>query len=78
MGGNLPVKTDTCSTLVSLSKMSEKRFEKVYSQGALEGTEIWVDTETGVNYLYHFSGYTGGLTPLLDRDGKPVISTVIK
>ena len=78
MGGNLPVKTDTCSTLVSLSKMSEKRFEKVYSQGALEGTEIWVDKETGVNYLYHFSGYTGGLTPLLDRDGKPVISTVIK
>ena len=78
MGGNLPVKTDTCSTLVSLSKMSEKRFEKVYSQGALEGTEIWVDTETGVNYLYHFSGYTGGLTPLLDRDGKPVITTVIK
>ena len=78
MGGNLPVKTDTCSTLVSLSKMAEKRFEKVYSQGALEGTEIWVDKETGVNYLYHYSGNSGGLTPLLDRDGKPVISTVIK
>ena len=78
MGENLPVKTDTCSTLVSLSKMAEKRFEKVYSQGVLEGTEIWVDTETGVNYLYHFSGYTGGLTPLLGRDGKPVITTVIK
>ena len=78
MGGNLPVKTDTCSTLVSLSKMAEKRFEKVYSQGALEGTEIWVDKETGVNYLYHYSGSAGGLTPLLDRDGKPVITTVIK
>lgn len=61
-----------------MSKTSEKRFEKVYSHGALEGTEIWVDTETGVNYLYHFSGSSGGLTPLLDRDGKPVISTVIK
>ena len=58
--------------------MAEKRFEKVYSQGAIEGMEIWVDTETGVNYLYHYSGYSGGLTPLLDRDGKPVISTVIK
>ena len=78
MGGNLPVKTDTCSTLVSLSKMAEKRFEKVYSQGALEGTEVWVDKETGVNYLYHYSGNSGGLTPLLDREGKPVISTVIK
>ena len=78
MGGNLPVKTDTCSTLVSLSKMAEKRFEKVYAQGAIDVMEIWVDKETGVNYLYHFSGYTGGLTPLLDRDGKPVITTVIK
>ena len=53
----------------------EKRFEKVYSQGG--STEIWVDKETGVNYLYHVSGYAGGLTPLLDRDGKPVISPVI-
>lgn len=55
--------------------MSEKRFEKVYAQGAIDVVEIWVDKETGVNYLYH---YSGGLTPLLDRDGKPVISTVIK
>ena len=78
MGGNLPVKTDTCSTLVSLSKMSEKRFEKVYAQGVIDVMEIWVDKETGVNYLYHYSGNSGGLTPLLDRDGKPVISAVIK
>lgn len=53
----------------------EKRFEKIYTQGA-GTTEIWVDKETGVNYLYHSSGYSGGLTPLLDRDGKPVITTV--
>jgi len=39
-------------------------------------TEIWVDRETGVNYLYHRDGYSGGLTPLLDREGKPVISPV--
>lgn len=58
--------------------MAEKRFEKVYAQGAIDVMEIWVDKETGVNYLYHFSGYTGGLTPLLDREGKPVITTVIK
>ncbi len=58
--------------------MAEKRFEKVYSQGAIDVMEIWVDKETGVNYLYHYSGYSGGLTPLLDREGKPVISTVIK
>ena len=29
--------------------MKEKRFEKVYTQGAMQGVEIWVDTETGVN-----------------------------
>lgn len=53
----------------------EKRFEKVYSQD-LGCTEIWVDKETGVNYLYHASGYSGGLTVLLDKDGKPVITPV--
>ena len=51
-----------------------KRFEKVYSQGAMTNVEIWVDRETGVNYLFTSSGYTGGLTVLLDREGKPVIS----
>ena len=55
----------------------EKRFEKVYSQGA-GSTEIWVDKETGVNYLFHSSGYAGGLTVLLDKDGKPVITPTEK
>ena len=53
------------------------RFEKVYSQGALSTIEIWVDRETGVNYIFRQSGNAGGLTPLLDREGKPVVSTVI-
>ena len=48
-----------------------QRFEKIYSQGTMSVTEIWVDKETGINYLYHASGYSGGLTPLLDREGKP-------
>ena len=51
----------------------EDTFEKVYSQGVFTTTEIWVDKETGVNYLFHASGNAGGMTPLLDRDGKPVI-----
>lgn len=54
--------------------MAEKRFIKIYDDGAFGSNEIWVDTRTGVNYLFHASGYAGGLTPLLDRDGKPVIS----
>lgn len=52
----------------------DERFVKVFSQGALTGTEIWVDKETGVNYMFHFSGYAGGLTPLLKKDGTPVIT----
>lgn len=53
------------------------RFEKTYSQGALTLTEIWVDKETGVNYLFHASGNAAGLTPLLDREGKPVVSPIL-
>ena len=55
----------------------EKRFEKVYSQGMGE-MQIWVDKETGVNYIYHIAGYSGGLTVLLGKDGKPVITPVTK
>ena len=58
--------------------MDEKRFVKTYSQGnGLNGRmEIWVDLKTGVNYIFTQSGYAGGMTPLLDRDGKPVITTI--
>ena len=54
--------------------MAKDRFEKVYSQGAVNVTEIWVDKETGVNYLFHSAGYAGGMTPLLDAEGKPVVT----
>ena len=54
-----------------------ERFEKIYTQGTLTATEIWVDRETGVNYVFHASGYAGGMTPLFDREGKPVITTVL-
>ncbi len=52
------------------------RFIKTYSQGGFSPMEIWVDAETGVHYLYHPSGYGGGLTVLLGADGKPVIKPV--
>lgn len=54
-----------------------ERFEKVYSQGKLNVMEIWVDKETGVNYVFRQSGYAGGITPLLDRNGNPIISPVL-
>ena len=54
--------------------MAEKRFVKVYDEGIFGSTEIFVDTKTGVNYLWQSSGYGGGLTPLLKPDGTPVVT----
>ena len=57
----------------------EKRFITVYSHnGGFSGpaTYVLVDKETGVNYLYAAGSYGGGVTPLLDKDGKPVITPV--
>ena len=51
----------------------EERFVKVYSE-KLGSEMIFVDRVTGVNYLFIQSGYAGGLTPLLNRDGTPVIT----
>ena len=56
--------------------MDNKRFKRTYSQGTMNVIEIWVDKKTGVNYLFHASGYAGGLTPLLDREGKPVVTAI--
>ncbi len=53
----------------------DKRFEKVYRQSA-GSIEILVDKETGVNYLFRSSGYAGGLTVLLDKNGKPIITPI--
>lgn len=58
--------------------MESKRFVKLYKQGSTLGSsylEIWVDRETGVQYLYRMNGYSGGFTSLLDRDGKPLLAS---
>lgn len=70
------ITSDDIEEKEKITMANKERFEKVYSQGKVNVTEIWVDKETGVNYLYHVSGYSGGLTPLLDREGKPVITSV--
>ena len=48
------------------------------SGGAFEAVQarVLVDRKTGVNYLFAASGYSGGLTVLLDTDGKPVVTPV--
>ena len=53
----------------------EERFVKIYTENM--GCEmILVDKKTGVNYLFVQSGYAGGLTPLLNSDGRPVVTPI--
>lgn len=53
----------------------EKRFIEVHKENGFgEVFIVFIDKVTGVNYLFRTAGYAGGLTPLLDKDGKPVIT----
>ena len=57
----------------------EKRFIKTYSyNGGLNDNymAIYVDKQTGVNYLFAQCGHSGGLCVLVDRDGKPIVSAL--
>ena len=49
------------------------RFEFKEKDGYFLGARIIVDKETGVQYLYAYWGYGGGLTVLVDADGKPLL-----
>ena len=42
--------------------------------GLITDARVIVDKETGVNYLFVACGYGGGLTPLLDENGKPIVT----
>ena len=56
----------------------EKRFEVTVVEGSQLSEsglmQVIVDKETGVNYLFVKSGYGAGLTPLLDADGRAVVT----
>ena len=55
-------------------KDSDNRFNVIYKEAKMmSGVKIIEDKETGIQYLFSWDGYAGGLTPLLDKDGKPVI-----
>lgn len=51
------------------------RFEILEKQHVSMTKEFFIvrDKQTGVQYLFVQAGYAGGLTPLIDREGKPVI-----
>ena len=56
--------------------MGKDRFDIKEREGVSFITDaiVIVDKETGVNYLFVHRGYGGGLTPLLDSDGKPIVT----
>ena len=58
----------------------EERFEVIYNEGnSLSNPpirKVLLDTATGVQYLFVEDGYAGGLCPLLDREGKPLLWNV--
>ena len=58
--------------------MAKDRFVEVYNQGVVNVAKIIVDTETGVNYLMgsHNKATGTGLTVLVDRDGKPIVTPI--
>ena len=61
---------------LTTSNMGKDRFEIQDREhlGVMTNAQIIVDKETGVNYLFVHWGYGGGLTPLLDENGKPIIT----
>lgn len=59
---------------VAVMSKDEKRFVVDFEQKSFsEVTRILRDTETGVCYLFQWSGTGGGLTALLNADGTPVV-----
>ena len=63
-------------TTQNANTMAKDRFDIKEKEGVSFMTDaiVIVDKETGVNYLFVCRGYGGGLTPLLDANGKPIIT----
>ncbi len=57
-----------------MANSNEKRFFRIYDQSGWTAYQyIWVDRETGVQYLVITSGQGAGVTPLIGPDGKPLL-----
>lgn len=55
---------------IATGEIKEERFIKVYEE---EAFYILADKETKVQYLVYAIGYKGGITILLDENGKPLL-----
>lgn len=53
--------------------ITERFFYIEDTNSGLSYNSIIVDRETGVMYLFHGSGYKGGLTIMVNPDGSPLV-----
>ena len=63
-----------------MAKKEDRFIKTVVDTGGFSDSrmEIYVDRQTGVNYLFSSYGNAGGMTVLVDRDGKPIVTPIPK
>lgn len=59
-----------------MAKKDKRFIIKEQQSGFAVGATVLVDKQTGVNYLYANSGYSGGLTVLVDAMGNPIVTPI--
>ena len=61
-----------------MAKKEDRFIKTVVDTGGFSDSrmEIYVDRQTGVNYLFASYGNAGGLTVMVDRDGKPIVTSL--
>lgn len=53
----------------------EKRFQTEFKESDIATeSRVIVDSQTGVQYLFFFNGGAGGMTLLVDTEGRPLLS----
>lgn len=58
---------------ISNNYAENERFIQIYNQSLKDGFRIYYDKETKVMYLISAIYEGGGITVLVDKDGKPLI-----
>ena len=61
-----------------MAKKEDRFVKTVVDNGGFSDNymAIYVDRKTGVNYLFSSCGNAGGMCVLVDRDGKPIVSSL--
>ena len=57
------------------TKEMKNRFERT-NGGVFQGIDIITDKETGVQYIVNSPSQQGGITVLVDKNGKPLLADI--